>query len=96
MKILCEMLISDLFRLSSGHVAIVGKLFPDIENFIPNNSKADLYVAGEKIKTINILGEDRFSNVDETKRQGRRSVRTDTEIPKELDASSEAKLIIFS
>ncbi len=94
MKILCEMFISGLFKLSSGHMAIVGKISPDIESFIPDNSKAELYVSGERIKTINIMGEDRFSGVDQVKRQGQRSVRTDTEIPEKLDASK-AKLIIF-
>lgn len=95
MKMLCEMLISDFFKLSSGHTAIVGKLIPNFPLFIPNNCKADLYIAGKKVKTINIIGEDRFSGVNETKRQGRRSVRTDSEISQELANLKEAKLIIF-
>ena len=95
MSVLCEMYIKDFFRLSSGHVAIVGNVVPDIENFIPSNSKADLYVDDEKVKTINIVGEDRFSGVDELRRQGKRSVRTDSAIPGALSSASNAKLVIY-
>ena len=89
------MLINDLFRLSSGHVAFVGRLEPNIDYFVPSNSKADLYVSGKNIKTINIVGEDRFSGVDESKRQDKRSIRTDSVIPTELSNLSGAKLIIY-
>ena len=95
MIVICEMFISDFFKLSSGHVALVGRMLPDIENFIPNNSKADLYVSGEKVRSINIVGEDRFSGVDESKRQGKRSVRTDCDISENLKAMDNVKLIIY-
>ncbi len=95
MKVLCEMFINDFFKLSSGHIAIIGDLTPDVESFIPNNSKADLYVAGKKVKAINIIGEDIFSGVDKAKQRAQRSVRTDTDIPRDLKAMRNAKLIIF-
>ena len=75
MKMICEMFISGMFRLSSGHTAIVGRVEPNIEFLIPCNSKADLHVSGKKIKSINIIGEDKFLGVDEFKLQDRRSIR---------------------
>ena len=95
MSVLCEMYIKDFFRLSSGSVAIIGHIVPDIKNFIPSNSKADLYINDAKIKTINIVGEDRLSGGDESKRQGKRAVRTDSDIPNVLDSTSNAKLVIY-
>jgi hypothetical protein len=96
MKTTCKMYISDFFKLSTGHVALVGKLVPDIEKFIPK-SKADLYVSGQKIKTINIIGEDRFSGVDEKIRQGNRAIRTDDDIISDMNTkpNQEIKLIIY-
>lgn len=95
MKVKCEMLVSEIFRLSSGHVAIVGNLNPNIEGLIPNNCGADLYVSGKKVQRINIVGEDRFSGGDETMRKGRRSVRTDSKISKDLSIADGMKLVIF-
>lgn len=95
MRVLCEMFVKHFFRLSSGHIAIVGSLVPNINSFIPPNSRADLYLSGKKIKTINIIGEDRFSGVDESIRQQKRSIRTDSEIPKEFNLQSNAKLVIY-
>ncbi len=95
MKIMCEMFISELFFLSSGHIAIVGKVTPNVKYYIPDDSIADLYVSGKKIKTIQIIGEDRFSGVDEEKPQGRRSLRTNSDIPKNLSGLPDVKLVIF-
>lgn len=96
MMVLCEMFVSEFFKLSVGHIALVGTIIPDIDKFIPN-SKADLYIGGQKIKTINIIGEDRFSGGDAEKRKGRRSVRTDDGIINELKANGnkEIKLVIY-
>lgn len=38
----CEMFVSEFFKLSVGHIALVGRIIPDIDKYIPN-SKADLY-----------------------------------------------------
>mgnify|MGYP003402677608 FL=1 len=92
----CEMFVSEFFKLSVGHIALVGTIIPDVDKFIPN-SKADLYIGDQKVKTINIIGEDRFSGGDAEKRQGRRSVRTDNDIINELTVkgNKEIKLVIY-
>lgn len=95
MKVLCEMLISEFFWLSSGQVAIVGKIQPLIKSFIPADSKADLYEDNKKIQTIHIIGEDRFFGVNEIKRQGKRAVRTDSELSKDLKGLANLKLIFW-
>jgi hypothetical protein len=95
MNIICEMLVSGFFKLSSGHTAITGNIIPNIEKFIPK-CKADIYIGGQKIQTIDLIGEDRFSGVDEEVRQGKRSVRTADNIS-ELNSKNdkEVKLIIY-
>lgn len=92
----CEMLVSEFFKLSVEHIALVGTIIPDIDKFIPN-TRADLYIGGQKVKTINIIGEDRFSGGDAERRQGRRSVRTDDDITDELKTkgNKEIKLVIY-
>ena len=76
---LCEMKVLEFFNLSAGHIAFVGKIVPDIKKLI-TQTKADLYIEGIKLKTINIIGEDRFSGGNEDKRNGMRSIRTDDDI----------------
>ncbi len=75
MKIVCEMQISEYFKLSSNHIALVGKIAPDGPHDLVN-CKADLYVNDQKIKTISIIGEDRLIRVDKEKNQTRRSILT--------------------
>jgi hypothetical protein len=96
MIIKCEMFVSEFFKLSVGHIALVGTIIPDIDKFIPN-TRADLYIGDQKVKTINIIGEDRFSGGDAERRQGRRSVRTDDDITDELKTkgNKEIKLVIY-
>ena len=96
MNIICEMFVTDFFKLSSGHIALTGNIIPNIEKFVPK-SRADVYFGEQKVRTINLIGEDRFSGVDEAKRQGRRSVRTDDDIFSELKSkgNKEIKLIIY-
>ena len=96
MIITCEMLVKEFFKLSAGHIALVGKIVPDLGMFIPT-TKADLYLGEQKIKTINILGEDRFSGGSEEKRKGLRSLRTADDITKELNAKGDKpiKLVIY-
>lgn len=96
MNIISEMYVNDFFKLSTGHIVLVGKIVPDIEKFI-GESKADLCINGKKIQTIHILGEDRFSGVNEEVRQGKRAIRTDDDISAILNAKihEEIKLIIY-
>lgn len=95
MVITCEMLVKEFFKLSAG-IAFVGKIVPDLNEFIPV-TKADLYIGEQKIKTIDILGEDRFSGGNEEKRKGLRSVRTGDDITNELNTKSDKpiKLVIY-
>jgi hypothetical protein len=86
-----EMFVSKFFKLYSGHIALVGKIVPDIDKFI-SDSKADLYIGEEKVKTINIMGEDRFSGGDVEKIHRRRSVRTDDDIINELKAKGDKEV----
>jgi hypothetical protein len=90
------MLVKEFFKLSAGHIAFVGKIVPDFDKLI-STTKADLYIGEQKIKTINILGEDRFSGGDEEKRKGLRSVRTGDDITNELNAKGDKpiKLVIY-
>ena len=91
----CEMKVLEFFHLSGGQIAFVGEIVPDINQFI-TQATADLYIENEKIKTIKIIGEDRFSGGDEEKRKGKRAIRTDDDIMSVLKLSSgkEIKLII--
>lgn len=96
MIITYEMLVNEFFKLSAGHIALVGKIVPDLDKFI-STSKADLYIGEQKVKTINILGEDRFSGGNEEARRGIRSVRTDDDITNELNTKGDKpiKLVIY-
>ncbi len=86
-----EMLVNDFFKLSSGQIALVGKMSPSLDKFIPA-TKADLYIGEQKIETINILGEDRFSGGDEEKRKGLKSVRTGDDIITALNAKGDKSI----
>ncbi len=90
----CELLVSDFFKLSVGHIALVGKIIPGSTRRI-SSTKADLYVNGEKIRTIKILGEDLFLGAN--KRRDIRSIRTDDAIENELINVNQkkVKLIIY-
>lgn len=90
------MLVVEFFKLSTGQIALVGNVAPDLDMFIPA-CKADLYIDKQKIRTIQLIGEDRFLGVNEEKRQGKRSVRTEDDIIYELQTkgNKEARLIIF-
>lgn len=95
MNILCEMHVLEFFKLSSEHIALVGKIKPDINEFI-SGSKADLYIDDNHIKTITLIGEDRFSGGDREKRAGKRAVRTEDDIYELLSNSlNNIKLIIY-
>jgi len=95
MKI-CEMHICNLFKLSSGDVAIVGNLSPNIDYYIPDNSKADLYVCGKKVCTIDIIGEDHFSGVNESIRKDKRSVRTNCkDVCDVIQKNNDARLVFY-
>jgi hypothetical protein len=96
MIIICEMLVNEFFKLSSRRIALMGKIVPDFDKFIPT-SKADLYIGEQKIKTINLLGEDRFSGGNDEKRKGLRSVRTGDDITNELNTKGDKpiKLVIY-
>ncbi|MBV9576620.1 MAG: hypothetical protein JO149_08350 [Gammaproteobacteria bacterium] len=96
MIITYEMLVNEFFNLSTGHIVLVGKIMPDLDKFI-STTKADLYIGKEKIKTINILGEDRFSGGNEEKRKGLRVLRTTNDIVNELNAKGDKpiKLVIY-
>lgn len=97
MNIICEMFISDFFKLSTGHIALVGKMLPNIEEPI-SKSKADLYIADSKVKTIDIIGEDRFIRADKEKLQDKRAIRTNENIIDILKVSANKKmrLVIYS
>lgn len=96
MEVICEMYISEFFKLSSGDVALVGRMSPNIDYFVPNNSKADLYIAGQKAHTLNILGEDRFSGVNEAQRQGKRALKVnDCDDLCKILAQKDIKLVIY-
>lgn len=95
MKNKFEMLVNEYFKLSIGHIAFTGKIVPDIDLFIPK-CEADLYIGKEKIKRINILGEDRFVRSHRDKRTNKKSARTDEDIYTELKESNHKKIkLIF-
>lgn len=96
MKIICEMTLSKFFKLSTGQTALVGKLIPDVGYPIPK-TKADLYVGNKKIKTITIVGEDRFLNANKEKQKDRRAIRTNSDIAEDLNdlINQPIKLVIY-
>lgn len=95
MKTKYEMYVLEYFKLSVGQIAFVGEIIPNINKFIPN-CKADLYVGQSKVRTINIIGEDRFSGGDHDSRLAKRSLRTDADIANELkDMGKENIKLIF-
>lgn len=96
MNILCEMRVIEFFKFSSGSIALVGTLEPNINKFI-SNCKADLYVDGHHIKTITLVGEDFFSGGDREKHVGKRAVRTADDIYEQLSNSldNNIKLTIY-
>ena len=96
MKIICKMFIKDIFKLSTGETVIIGSISPDIKSFIPNNSSADLYINEKKITTINIIGEDILTGGNPLKREGIRSVRTNTKISEFLNIhNNNSELVIY-
>lgn len=96
MDVVCELFVSSYFQLSSGYTVLVGKMKPNVAHFIAN-FKADLYIDDKKIMTISLVGEDRFSGVDESKRKDVRAVRTEDKIESVLrnSESKEIKLVIW-
>ncbi len=95
MNILCEMEVFEFFKLSSGDIALAGEMKPNSNKFI-FESKADLYIDGNLIKKIILIGEDIFSGGDREKRANRRAVRTKDDIHELLSNSlNNIKLIIY-
>jgi|GEM_PF-3016566 len=47
MKIISEIFIDKFFKLFSGHIVLIGKMIPDIDEVILS-IKADLYFGNEK------------------------------------------------
>lgn len=74
---LCEMRIVEHFKLSIGHIALVGYVEPSDCRHIPP-SQAEVYINGKKMKAIDILGEDIF--VGKNVRRDVRAVRTGDDI----------------
>ena len=50
-----EMILTDYFKLSTGHFALVGRMTPDVKELI-NKCKADLFIGNKKNRSINIVG----------------------------------------
>lgn len=95
MNKICEMIVTDYFKLSSGHIAFIGIFDPDLD-FSLNECKAQLYINNKKIKVIDVLGEDVFSGVKKEVQQKRRAIRTSDNIYDELKLANDKSLkLIF-
>ncbi len=90
------MIVKNFFKLSAGHIALVGSIVPESHEYI-FPSKADLYIDAQKIRTINIIGEDRFAGGNQEVIKGLRSIRTNDDILSQLISNSDKpiKLVIF-
>lgn len=97
MNILCEMNVSDYFKLSTGHTALVGIVEPDLDEVL-GKCKAYLYIGDKKLHTIDIIGEDEFNRVNEGVRKSRRAVRTLDNVAEDLDKANgqQIKLVFYS
>lgn len=97
MKHLGEMIVKNYFKLSIGHIALVGEI-AQYENTFLRKCKAYLYVGDKKISSINIIGEDMFSGVNKDIWQKNRAVRTDDPIYETLKAikNDQIKLIFYN
>jgi len=97
MNKICEMLVSNYFKLSTGHIALVGTMKPDLDELL-SRCKAYLYIGNKKVRSINIVGEDKFNRVKEEVRQNRRSVRTADDICEELKlaGNGQIKLVFYN
>ena len=91
MNLICEMQLTDYFKLSTGHVALVGRLDEGYNEPL-NKCQAYLYIGDKKVRSIHIVGEDQFSRVDESMRQGRRSVRTTDDVYQDLKSAKGEKI----
>ena len=93
MNKICEMLVSDYFKLSIGHTVIVGTIKPDLDNIL-GKCKADLYIGDKKQATIDILGEDQLNRVNEDIRRNRKVVRTMDDVSDDLKSVGSEKVIL--
>ena len=91
MRKICEMLVTNYFRLSTGHIAMAGTMKPNLDELL-SQCKAYLYIGDRKIRTISIVGEDKFNRVNEEVRQNRRAVRTIDDIYGDLQTSSKEQI----
>lgn len=97
MNKICEMLVTNYFKLSTGHIALAGTMNPDLDELL-SRCKAYLYIGNKKVRSINIVGEDKFNRVNEEVRQNRRSVRTTDDIYEELSSAGnkQVHLVFYS
>lgn len=96
MSHICKMQVQEFFKLSTGQIALVGEVTPNIEKFI-SKCDADLYIDGQKITSVHIVGEDIFSGVNKDIQKNKRSVRTNDNIIDQLRAKKghDIELIIL-
>ncbi len=89
-----EMTVIEYFKLSTGEIAFVGNVVPSNSIIMPK-SKAEIFVNGKKVKTISIIGEDRFIGIDDSIKKNKRSIRVRDEIGY-IDENSTIKLRIYT
>lgn len=94
MNKIAEMLVTDYFKLSTGCIALVGRLKPDLDTLL-SRCKAYLYIGNDKICSINIVGEDKFKRVNKEIGKNRRVVRTTNDISEELKLAGDKKISLF-
>ena len=97
MKKIAEMELTEYFKLSTGDIALVGLMDPDLDEVL-TKCKAYLYIDDKKIRSINIIGEDQFKRVNGKIRKNRRSVRTLDDVYDDLKSSGDKqiKLIFYT
>src|SRR3990167_1796575 len=97
MNVICEMQVTNYFKLSTGQIALVGNINPNVDQLL-TECQVHLYIRNKKIRSINIIGEERFSQVNEQIRKGRRAVRTNDDIYHDLILAdgAEIKLVFYT
>lgn len=87
-------IVTDFFKISTGHICIVGYVEPENHNFITSDYEAKILIDGAEERSLKILGQDIFARISNTVKNNKISIRTTDDLDDIIPYLGKKKIIV--